>query len=134
MRKSCPFTQNKHTFVLFAMFSREDKIFIVEKWYETRSLAFIRRAFRHSGVTLPFGAPLLIFFAAPHKFLTVSKKIEKKRVATFFFGFSYRLIAPLELFVPQIFFSRPPNAKLAEIWSILLPRRTIFLLKNIKIR
>ena len=46
MRKSCPFTQNKHTLVLCAMFSREDKIFIVEKWYETRSLAFILRAFR----------------------------------------------------------------------------------------
>ena len=28
------------------MFSREDTIFIVEKWYETHSLAFIRRAFR----------------------------------------------------------------------------------------
>ena len=28
------------------LFSREDKIFIVEKWYETRSLAFIQRAFR----------------------------------------------------------------------------------------
>ena len=46
MRKSNPFTQNKHTLVLCAMFSREDKIFIVEKWYETRSLAFIRRAVR----------------------------------------------------------------------------------------
>ena len=28
------------------MFSREDTIFIVEKWYEKLSLAFIRRAFR----------------------------------------------------------------------------------------
>ena len=46
MRKSCPFTQNNHTLVLCAIFSREDKIFIVEKWYETRSLAFTRRAFR----------------------------------------------------------------------------------------
>ena len=46
MHKNCPFTQNKHSLVLCAMFSREDKIFIVEKWYETRSLAFIRRAFR----------------------------------------------------------------------------------------
>ena len=26
MRKSCPFTQNKHTLVLCAMFSRKDKI------------------------------------------------------------------------------------------------------------
>ena len=38
--------------------SREDKIFIVEKWYETRSLAFIRRAFqqrdaRYHGKNLP---------------------------------------------------------------------------------
>ena len=40
------------------MFSREDKIFIVEKWYETRPLAFIRRAFwqrdaRYHGKNLP---------------------------------------------------------------------------------
>ena len=81
-----------------------------------------------SGVTLPFGAPLLIFFAAPTKIL-VSKK---KKGRHFFFGFSYRLLAPLGLFVPQIFFSRRPNAKLAEIWSILLPSRTIFRLKNSK--
>ena len=57
---------------------------------------------RISGVTLPFGAPCL-FFAAP-----------------------------LELFVPQIFFSRRPNAKLAEIWYIFLLCQKIFRYKKCK--
>ena len=83
-----------------------------------------------SGVTLPFGAPLLIF-CHPHKFFTVSKK-QNKKGRHFFFGFSYRLFAPLELFLPQIFFSRRPNAKLAEIWYILLLCQKIFRLKNCK--
>ena len=81
-----------------------------------------------SGVTLPFGAPLLIFCRPPNFFYC----LQKKKGRHFFSGFSYRLIAPLELFVPPNIFSRPSNAKLAEIWSILLPRRTIFRLKNSK--
>ena len=45
------------------MFSREDTMFIVEKWYETRSLAFIRRAFRqrdarYHGKNLPSRTPI----------------------------------------------------------------------------
>ena len=45
------------------------------------------------------------FFAAPHKFFTVSKK-KKKKGCHFFFCFSYRLLAPLKLFVPpNIFFA-----------------------------
>ena len=80
----------------------------------------------NSGVTLPFGAPLLIFFAAP------PPPQKKKKRSPLFFRFFYRLLASLELFVPQIFFSRRTNAKLAEILSILLPLRTIFRLKNSK--
>ena len=83
-----------------------------------------------SGVTLPFGAPLLNF-CRPHKFFTVSKK-KKKKGRHFFFGFSYRLLAPWSFLYPQIFFSRRPNAKLAEIWYILLLCQKIFRLKNCK--
>ena len=86
-----------------------------------------------SGVSLPFGAPLLIF-CRPHKLFTVSKKKKKKKKKGrhFFFGFSYRLLAPLELFVPPNIFSRRPTAKLAEIWYILLLCQKIFRLKNCK--
>ena len=77
-----------------------------------------------SGVTLPFGAPCS-FFAAPTKILLSPKK--KKKGRHFF-----RLLAPLELFVPPNFFSRRPNAKLAEIWYILLLCQKIFRLKNCK--
>ena len=80
------------------------------------------------GVTLPFGAPCWSF-AAPNFFYC----LQKKKGRNFFSGFSYRLFAPpLELFIPQIFFSHQPNAKLAEIWSILPPSWTIFRLKNSK--
>ena len=86
-----------------------------------------------SGVTLPFGAPLLIF-CRPHKFFTVSKKKKKKKKKGrhFFFGFSYRLLAPCSFLYSQIFFSRRPNAKLADIWYILLLCQKIFRLKNCK--
>ena len=104
------------------------------------SLAMKMSPLACSGVTLPFGAPA-DFFAAPTKNL-----VSKKR-SPLFFGFSYRLLAPLELFVPpNILFACRLNAKLAEIWSILLPKvsvkqiylvdahfsRTIFRLKNSK--
>ena len=56
-----------------------------------------------SGVTLPFGVPCS-FFATPTNFLLSPKKKRKGR--HFFSGFSYRLLAPLELFVPpNIFFA-----------------------------
>ena len=58
-----------------------------------------------SGVTLPFGAPCS-FFAAPTNFLLSPKKKKKKKGRHFFFCFSYRLLAPQELFVPpNIFFA-----------------------------
>ena len=78
-----------------------------------------------SGVTLPFGAPLLIF-CRPHKFFTVSKKKKKKKVATFFSVFLIGFLHPWSFLYPQIFFSRRPNAKLAEIWYILLLYQKIF--------
>ena len=88
-----------------------------------------------SGVTLPFGAPCS-FFAAPTNFLLYPKKKKKKKKKKkgrhFFFGFSYRLLAPLELFVPPNIFSRRPNAKLADIWYILLLCQKIFRLTNCK--
>ena len=83
-----------------------------------------------SGVTLPFGAPLLIF-CRPHKFFTVSKK-KKKKVATFFSVFLIGFLPPWSFLYPQIFFSRRPNAKLVEIWYILLLCQKIFRLKNCK--
>ena len=78
--------------------------------------------------------PLLIF-CRPHKFFTVSKtktKKKQKKGRHFFFGFSYRLLAPCSFLYPQIFFSRRPNAKLADIWYILLLCQKIFRLKNCK--
>ena len=47
---------------------------------------FNQKGTRHedSGVTLPFGAPLLIFLPAPTKFLLSPKKKKQKKVATFF--------------------------------------------------
>ena len=73
------------------------------------------------------------FFCRPTNFLLSPKKKEnKKKGCHFFFGFSYRLLAPLELFVSPNIFSRRPNAKLAEIWYILLLCQKIFRLKNCK--
>ena len=88
-----------------------------------------------SGVTLPFGAPLLIF-CRPHKFFTVSKKKRKKKtkkkVTTFFSVYLIGFLPPCSFLYPQIFFSRRPNAKLAEIWYTLLLCQKIFRLKNCK--
>ena len=57
-----------------------------------------------SGVTLPFGAPCSFFCRPPQIFYCLQKK--KKKDRHFFFAFSYRLLAPLELFVPlNIFFA-----------------------------
>ena len=66
-----------------------------------------------SGVTLPFGAPCS-FFAAPTNFLLSPKKKKKKKKKG------------------RHFFSRRPNAKLADIWYILLLCHKIFRLKNCK--
>ena len=71
------------------------------------------------------------FLPPPQIFYCLQKK-KKKKGRHFFFGFSYRLLAPLELFVPPNIFSRRPNAKLAEIWYILLLCQKIFRLKNCK--
>ena len=67
-------------------------------------------------------------------FLQKKKKKKKKKGRHFFFGFSYtyRLLAPWSFLYPQIIFSRRPNAKLAEIWYILLLCQKIFRLKNCK--
>ena len=52
---------------------------------------------------LPFGAPLFIFLPPPTKFLLSPKK--KNLGRHFFSGFSYRILDPLELFLPpNIFF------------------------------
>ena len=66
--------------------------------------------------------PLLIFLPPSQKIYCPKNK---KKVATFFFGFSYRLFA-----APGAFRS---NAKLTEIWSIFLPSRMISCLKNSKL-
>ena len=88
-----------------------------------------------SGVTLPFGAPLLIF-CRPHKFFYClqkkKKKKKKKKVATFFSVFLIGFLPPWSFLYPQIFFSRRPNAKLAEIWYIFLLCQNIFRFKNCK--
>ena len=87
-----------------------------------------------SGVTLPFGAPLLIF-CRPHKFFSLQKKKKKKKkkkVATFFSVFLIGFFPPAAFCTPKYFFSRRPNAKLADIWYILLLCHKIFRLKNCK--
>ena len=45
------------------------------------------------------------FFAAPHKFLTVSKKKEKKRSPLFFRFFLYAYCPPGAFCTPNIFFA-----------------------------
>ena len=78
--------------------------------------------------------PLLIFLPPPTIFLLSPKKRKKEKKGRHFFSvFLIGFFPPWSFLYPQIFFSRPPNAKLAEIWSILLPRRTIFRLKNSKL-
>ena len=71
----------------------------------------------HSGETLPVGAPPLSDEKRPHKIFCVSKKKKKKkkkkRSGTFFLAPPTAFCAPLnQKRVPQIFFSRRPNAKL----------------------
>ena len=70
-------------------------------------------------------------FGAPTFLLSPNKKKQKKG-RHYFFGFSYRLLAPpgafwrplelfgapLELFAAQIFFLPPPNVNLANVWYI----------------
>ena len=72
--------------------------------------------------------PPALIFGRPHKFFTVSQKKKKKKGRHFFIGF----LPPWTFLYPQIFFSRRPNAKLAELWFILLLCQTIFRLKNCK--
>ena len=67
-----------------------------------------------SGVTLLCAAPLLIEICRPYPPLKfrVPKKKKKKRSGTFFAA-PYSFLPPTEAkVVPQIFFSRRPNAKL----------------------
>ena len=86
----------------------------------------------YSGVTLPFGAPCS-FFAAPTNFLLSPKKKKKKeKVATFFSVFLIGFLPPWSFLYPQIFFSRRPNAKLADIWYIFLLCQKIFRYKKCK--
>ena len=73
------------------------------------------------------------FLPPPQIFYYLQKKKKKKKRSPLFFGFSYGLLAPLELFVPPNIFSRRPNAKLAEIWYILLLCQKIFRLKNVSL-
>ena len=90
---------------------------------------------QYSGVTFTIWCPLLIF-CRPHKFFTVSKKKKKKKkkkVATFFSVFLIGFLPPWTFLYPQIFFSRRPTAKLAEIWYILLLCQKIFRLKTVSL-
>ena len=66
------------------------------------SVTHISQHITSSGVTLPFGAPLLIFFAAPTKIL-VSKK-QQKKVATFFSVFLKGFLHPWGFSYPKYFF------------------------------
>ena len=57
-----------------------------------------------SGVTLPFGAPLLTF-CRPHKFFShQKKKKKKKKVATFFSVFLIGFLPPGPFCTPKYFF------------------------------
>ena len=79
--------------------------------------------------------PPCSFFAAPTNFLLSpkkKKKKKKKKVATFFSVFLIGFLPPWSFLYPQIFFSRRPNAKLADIWYILLLCQKIFRLTNCK--
>ena len=71
------------------------------------------------------------FLPPPQIFYCLQKKKEKKG-ATFFSVFLIGFLPPWSFLYPQIFFSRRPNAKLAELWYILLLCQTIFRLKNCK--
>ena len=70
------------------------------------------------------------FLPPPQFFYCLQKK--KKKVATFFSVFLIGFLPPWSFLYPQIYFSRRPNAKLAEVWYILLLCQKIFRLKNCK--
>ena len=76
-----------------------------------------------------FLPPPQIFLLSPKK---KKKKKKKKKVATFFSVFLVGFLPPWSFLYPQIFFSRRPNAKLAEIWYIFLLCQNIFRFKNCK--
>ena len=92
----------------------------------------IHKQWRNVAIWCPpahFLPPPQIFYCLQKK---KKKKKKKKKGPHFFFGFSYRLLAPCSFLYPQIFFSRRRNAKLADIWYILLLCQKIFRLKNCK--
>ena len=75
------------------------------------------------------------FLPPPQNFycLQKKKKKKKKKVATFFSVFLIGFLPTWTFLYPQIFFSRRPNAKLAEIWYILLLCQKIFRLKTVSL-
>ena len=75
-----------------------------------------------------FLPPPQIFYCLQKK----EKKKKKEKVATFFSVFLIGFLPPWSFLYPQIFFSRRPNAKLADIWYILLLCQKIFRLTNCK--
>ena len=74
------------------------------------------------------------FLPPPQIFCCLQNKQKKtkKKGRQFFSVFLIGFLPPWSFLYPQIFFSRRPNAKLAEIWYILLLCQKIFRLKNCK--
>ena len=70
------------------------------------------------------------FLPPPTKILVFKKK--KKKGRHFFSVFLIGFLPPWSFLYPQKIFSHRPNAKLAEIWYILLLCQKIFRLKNCK--
>ena len=85
-----------------------------------------------SGVTLPFGAPLLIF-CRPHKFFTVSKKKKKKKkVATFFSVFLIGFFPPAAFCTPKYFFRVDRTLSWPTYGTFCYFVTTFFVFKNCK--